>query len=45
MARPARPRATRRDPARSVRGVVRYMQPRVDEPDTFLRAGRPPTGR
>jgi pimeloyl-ACP methyl ester carboxylesterase len=29
----------RRDPARSVRGVVRYMRPWVDEPDTFLRGG------
>lgn len=31
----------RRDPARAIRGVVRYMGPAVAEPATFLRGGPP----
>ena len=29
----------RRDPDRAVRGIVRYMQPWVDGPDSFLKGG------
>jgi hypothetical protein len=32
----------RREPARAIRGVIRYMGPAVADPATFLRGGPPP---